>query len=98
MWATQLALSLRPPDGQSVPWIRLREWMGIRLVLSTSFVADLQILVGGRILINLNRSLWALVGSILAGRLEFFRHRVHFGMGLVVGPHFKNLGSHVRTN
>src|SRR5208283_3501953 len=94
--------TLPPPpfalsDGQSVPWIRLVERLCLRMVLSTSFVAGRQVLAGG-VLLDFNCSLRALVGSILAGRLEFFRHRVDFGVGLVVGSHFKNLGSHIRAN
>ena len=51
-----------------------------------------------RFSIDFNRRLRALVGGILAGRLEFLRHWVHFGVGLVVSSHFKDLGSYVRTN
>jgi len=79
-----------------VPWIHLIVWLH-RWMVCLRFSSP----TAGYWLyfsIDLNRSLRALVSRILAGRLEFFRHRVYFGMGLVVGPHFKNLGSHVRTN
>jgi len=51
-------------------------------------------------LIDDYRGLGALVRSILAGSLQIFGDGVlvHLNMSLVVGPHLKNLGRHVRTN
>ena len=54
--------------------------------------------IGPPLLLHFNCRLRTLVGSILAGRLEFFRDRVHLGMGLVVASHLENRGRHVRTN